>query len=88
MIEENNNNIKEFFVDTTLLIILKKYKLLTISFIFANTTKIFCFILYKYQDKISYNRIRTYLKDEITEVTPDPSLGSGYYIRAEIIYSF
>jgi len=37
--------------------------LLTISFLSVNTTKIFCFVLYKFQDFISYNRIIKYLKE-------------------------
>ena len=51
----NNKNCHEFFIDSTLKIIPKKYrsyKQMTISTIVPNKnkTKINCFIFYKYQD--------------------------------------
>ena len=65
MVGENNNNIKEYFLDTTFQVISKKfcpYKFLIISFINFGTSRIFCFILFIYQEKISYNRIITFLR--------------------------
>ena len=58
----------EYFIDSTYKIIPKKfrpYKLMTISTILPNKnmTKICCFVCYKYQDKVSYERIITYLKE-------------------------
>ena len=50
----------EIFVDTTFKIVPKKfhpYKLVTISYLYMNKIKIFCFVLYKYQDHINYERI-------------------------------
>jgi hypothetical protein len=35
---------------------------MTISSIIDSNIKIYCFILYKFQDKINYERIFTYLK--------------------------
>jgi len=61
-----DNNINEFFIDTTYKIIPKKfrpYKLLIISFIVQDNSKILCFVLYKFQDIINYERIFSYLKD-------------------------
>ena len=68
---ENIKNIEfianqEIFVDTTFKIIPKKfypYKLMTISYLNENKVNIFCFVLYKYQDHINYERIFLYLKD-------------------------
>ena len=66
IIYEVDKTINEFFIDTTYKIIPNKYrpyKMLTISFLLVNATKIFCFVLYKFQDFISYNRIIKYLKE-------------------------
>lgn len=62
---ETINN-QELFVDTTFKIVPKKfhpYKLLTILYLNEKKVKFFCFILYKYQDHISSERIFLYLKD-------------------------
>ena len=63
----DNEKAKEYFVDTTFKIIPKKFrpnKLLTITTLLPeNTTKICCFIIYKYQDKESYERILLFLKN-------------------------
>jgi hypothetical protein len=61
-----NDKRKEFFIDTTFRIVPKKfrpYKCMTISSIIDSNIKIYCFILYKFQDKINYERIFTYLKE-------------------------
>lgn len=62
----DQENSKEYFVDTTFKIIQKKFrpnKLLTISALLSeNTTRICCFIIYKCQDKTSYERILLFLK--------------------------
>ena len=75
---ENMKNIEaikqqEIFVDTTFKIIPKKfhpYKLMTISYLSEKNIKILCFILYKYQDHINYERIFTYMRDNYN-LNPD-----------------
>ena len=57
---------QEVFIDTTFEVIPKKYhpyKLMTISILNENKVNISCFILLKYQDAISYERIFIYLRD-------------------------
>ena len=61
-----NDKRKEFFIDTTFRIVPRKsrpYKCMAISAIINSNIKIYCFILYKFQDKINYQRIFTYLKE-------------------------
>ena len=65
-LDKNNN--KEFFIDSTFRIIpnkYKPYKLLTISTYNQkdNLVKFCCFIAYKFQDIISYERIIGFLKE-------------------------
>ena len=65
-LDKNNN--KEFFIDSTFRIIpnkYKPYKLLTISTYNQkdNLVKFCCFIEYKFQDIISYERIIGFLKE-------------------------
>ena len=63
----DSKNNKEFFIDTTFKIIPKKfkpYKMMTISSKDKNNDSVIaCFIFYKFQDKISYERIFRFLKD-------------------------
>ena len=63
-----NNNIYNYFIDTTYKIIpkkLKPYRLMTISCFNNkdNITNICCFILYKYEDHISLYHIFKYLNN-------------------------
>ena len=69
----NAEKIEELFIDITFKIIPKKlrpYKLLTISKIISNEdiTKIWGFVWYKYQGKISYKRIISFLKDNFNYI--------------------
>ena len=46
----------------------RPYKCMTISTIINSNIKIYCFILYKFQDKINYQRIFSYLKENFNFV--------------------